>query len=42
MKTFNQFVEEQFEIALVLLEDEEDMVQKGYGWMLKVLSSCRD
>lgn len=37
----NQFVEDQFEIALILLEDSEDMVQKGYGWMLKVLSSCR-
>jgi len=38
----NQFVEDQFEIALILLEDSEDMVQKGYGWMLKVLSSCRE
>lgn len=35
------YVEDQFEIALVLLEDREDMVQKGYGWMLKVLSSTR-
>lgn len=25
-----------FKTAEVLLEDEEDMVQKGYGWMLKV------
>ena len=32
------FIEEQMNIALVLLEDKEDMVQKGYGWMLKVLS----
>lgn len=38
----NQFVEDQFDIALILLEDSEDMVQKGYGWMLKVLSSCRE
>ena len=37
----NTYVEDQFEIALVLLEDREDMVQKGYGWMLKVLSSTR-
>ncbi|MEN9334661.1 MAG: hypothetical protein RLY35_1841 [Bacteroidota bacterium] len=32
------FIEEQMNIALILLEDKEDMVQKGYGWMLKVLS----
>jgi 3-methyladenine DNA glycosylase AlkD len=32
------YIEEQLEIALALLEDNEDMVQKGYGWMLKVLS----
>jgi 3-methyladenine DNA glycosylase AlkD len=27
-----------FEIADILLLDEDDMVQKGYGWMLKVAS----
>lgn len=37
----NTYADDQFEIALVLLEDSEDMVQKGYGWMLKVLSSTR-
>ncbi len=37
----NMFVEDQWEIALLLLEDKEDMVQKGYGWMLKVLSQKR-
>ena len=37
----NTYVNDQFEIALILLEDKEDMVQKGYGWMLKVLSSPR-
>jgi 3-methyladenine DNA glycosylase AlkD len=37
----NTYVDDQFEIALILLEDKEDMVQKGYGWMLKVLSSTR-
>ncbi len=37
----NTYIEDQFDIALVLLEDSEDMVQKGYGWMLKVLSSTR-
>jgi len=28
-----------FEIADVLLLDKDDMVQKGYGWMLKVASN---
>jgi 3-methyladenine DNA glycosylase AlkD len=28
-----------FEIADILLRDEDDMVQKGYGWMLKVASN---
>ncbi len=37
----NMFVQDQWEIALLLLEDKEDMVQKGYGWMLKVLSQKR-
>jgi 3-methyladenine DNA glycosylase AlkD len=37
----NTYVEDQFDIALILLEDKEEMVQKGYGWMLKVLSSAR-
>ena len=37
----NKFVDDQWEIALLLLEDQEDMVQKGYGWMLKVLSHAR-
>ncbi len=30
------FLEDIFEIATILLHDREDMVQKGYGWMLKV------
>jgi len=30
------FKEEIFTIADILLLDKEDMVQKGYGWMLKV------
>ncbi len=37
----NTYASDQFEIALILLEDQEDMVQKGYGWMLKVLSQTR-
>lgn len=35
------FIEEQLNITLALLEDKEDMVQKGYGWLLKVLSQKR-
>ena len=37
-----QFINDQFEIAMLLLEDTEDLVQKGYGWMLKVLSESRE
>jgi 3-methyladenine DNA glycosylase AlkD len=29
------FMQEAFEICDVLLGDEDDMVQKGYGWLLK-------
>lgn len=32
------FLREIFEIADILLTDSDDMVQKGYGWMLKVAS----
>ena len=32
------FLNDILEIADNLLEDKEDMVQKGYGWMLKVAS----
>lgn len=32
------FLKEIFEIATILLTDPDDMVQKGYGWMLKVAS----
>lgn len=34
----NMFLPEIFEIAGVLLTDKDDMVQKGYGWMLKAAS----
>ncbi|MBN1195144.1 MAG: DNA alkylation repair protein [Methanomicrobiaceae archaeon] len=38
-----KFLEEIFGIADILLKDPEDMVQKGYGWMLKEASkSHRD
>ena len=33
------FLKDIFEIAEILLVDNEDMVQKGYGWMLKVASN---
>ncbi len=29
-----------FEIADILLLDEDDLVQKGYGWMLKAASQA--
>ncbi len=29
------FIQEAFEISDLLLDDEDDMVQKGYGWLLK-------
>jgi 3-methyladenine DNA glycosylase AlkD len=33
-----QFLQEVFEISDMLLTDEDDMVQKGYGWLLKEAS----
>ena len=33
-----KFLEESIEIADLLLTDSEDMVQKGYGWLLKEAS----
>lgn len=33
-----KFLKDVFEISNILLQDKEDMVQKGYGWMLKVAS----
>jgi 3-methyladenine DNA glycosylase AlkD len=33
-----KFSKESFEIADMLLTDEDDMVQKGYGWLLKEVS----
>ncbi|MBN2251326.1 MAG: DNA alkylation repair protein [Candidatus Altiarchaeota archaeon] len=32
------FLKDVFEIADILLKDEEDLVRKGYGWMLKEAS----
>lgn len=35
-----KFLEDIFEIAGILHSDKDDMVQKGYGWMLKVASQA--
>jgi len=35
-----KFLDDIFEIAAILLEDSDDMVQKGYGWMLKAASEA--
>lgn len=34
-----QFLSDVFEIADILLLDKEDLVQKGYGWLLKVAAN---
>ena len=34
------FLTDIFEIADILLRDKDDMVQKGYGWMLKATSEA--
>jgi 3-methyladenine DNA glycosylase AlkD len=34
------FLSDIFEIARLLLTDQDDMVQKGYGWMLKAASEA--
>ena len=33
-----KFLNEVFQIATILLQDKDDLVRKGYGWMLKVAS----
>ena len=35
-----KFLDDILEIADILLLDKDDLVQKGYGWMLKVASHC--
>ncbi|MDR2037971.1 MAG: DNA alkylation repair protein [Bacteroidales bacterium] len=35
-----QFLNDIFDIANILLEDGDDLVQKGYGWMLKAASEA--
>ncbi len=34
------FLEDIFQIATTLLHDKDDLVQKGYGWMLKAASEA--
>jgi 3-methyladenine DNA glycosylase AlkD len=34
------FLSDIFEIADILLNDSDDLVQKGYGWMLKAASQA--
>ncbi len=34
------FLREIFELADILLQDKDDLVQKGYGWMLKAASQA--
>ncbi|HTW91239.1 MAG TPA: DNA alkylation repair protein [bacterium] len=40
-RTQNPFVSQAYETADVMLLDKDDMVQKGYGWMLKELAESR-
>ncbi|TRZ77844.1 DNA alkylation repair protein [bacterium] len=35
----DKYIKNSFEIADILLEDKDDLVQKGYGWMLKEISN---
>jgi len=37
-----KFLKDIFELADILLYDNEDMVQKGYGWMLKAASRVHE
>jgi 3-methyladenine DNA glycosylase AlkD len=36
-----KYLSEAYKTADILLEDEDDMVQKGYGWMLKEIANKR-
>lgn len=36
------FPDDIFEIASILMMDKDDMVQKGYGWMLKAASKAHE
>ena len=39
-KFYEKFLPDVFKTAESLLTDEEDLVQKGYGWMLKYTAIC--
>jgi len=39
IKKDKQFLNKVFEICSILLEDKDDLVQKGYGWLLKETSN---
>jgi len=39
IKKGKQFLNKVFEICNILLEDKDDLVQKGYGWLLKEASN---
>jgi len=39
MKKKKEFLKDVFEAADALLVDDDDLVQKGYGWMLKIASN---
>lgn len=34
-----KYLKESFDVAKILMKDNEDLVQKGYGWMLKEASN---
>lgn len=34
----NKYIDNSFKIANILLKNQDDLVQKGYGWMLKEIS----
>jgi 3-methyladenine DNA glycosylase AlkD len=36
-----KYLPDAYKTADILLEDEDDMVQKGYGWLLKVIANKR-
>jgi len=36
-----KFIEDVFNISDILMKDSEDLVQKGYGWLLKEASKAR-
>jgi 3-methyladenine DNA glycosylase AlkD len=37
-KIHGGYLKDVFDVADILLHDDEDLVQKGYGWMLKIAS----